>query len=480
MDEALIGLKPKVVWKYFDEIRKIPRCSKQEDKIVEYVKNTGEQLGLETKIDEAQNVLIRIPASSGYEDHPSVCLQGHLDMVCEKNADVEFDFSCDPIQLKREGEFIKADGTTLGADNGIGCAMLLALAEEKEMKHPQLELLFTVDEETGLTGASKLTSDFLTARKLINADSEDLDTITIGCAGGGDTTLKLSLGEKNQVVGMTGIEIIVRGLKGGHSGVDINLGRANAIKCLARALYEITLEQKLMLIEIAGGNKRNAIPREARVKVLLEDAASAGKILKRVESELANEFEGIEDSIEIVHENIQGNEGFTNDASLNLISLLYALPHGYLALNPHIHGLVDTSTNLATVNMEGNEIKIGTNTRSSVNSAIDGVRNQIIAQAALAGAKGTKEGSYPSWKPNMKSELLALAKVVYQEKFQEEPKIEAIHAGLETGIIGDNFQGMDMISIGPDIEFPHSPDERMRMDSVTKFWDFLALLLEKL
>ena len=480
MDEALIGLKPEVVWKYFDEIRKIPRCSKQEDKIVEYVKNTGEQLGLETKIDEAQNVLIRIPASSGYEDHPSVCLQGHLDMVCEKNADVEFDFSCDPIQLKREGEFIKADGTTLGADNGIGCAMLLALAEEKEMKHPQLELLFTVDEETGLTGASKLTSDFLTARKLINADSEDLDTITIGCAGGGDTTLKLSLGEKNQVVGMTGIEIIVRGLKGGHSGVDINLGRANAIKCLARALYEITLEQKLMLIEIAGGNKRNAIPREARVKVLLEDAASAGKILKRVESELANEFEGIEDSIEIAHENIQGNEGFTNDASLNLISLLYALPHGYLALNPHIHGLVDTSTNLATVNMEGNEIKIGTNTRSSVNSAIDGVRNQIIAQAALAGAKGTKEGSYPSWKPNMKSELLALAKTVYQEKFQEEPKIEAIHAGLETGIIGDNFQGMDMISIGPDIEFPHSPDERMRMDSVTKFWDFLALLLEKL
>jgi len=480
MDEALIGLKPEVVWKYFDEIRKIPRCSKQEDKIVEYVKNTGEQLGLETKIDEAQNVLIRIPASSGYEDHPSVCLQGHLDMVCEKNADVEFDFSCDPIQLKREGEFIKADGTTLGADNGIGCAMLLALAEEKEMKHPQLELLFTVDEETGLTGASKLTSDFLTARKLINADSEDLDTITIGCAGGGDTTLKLSLGEKNQVVGMTGIEIIVRGLKGGHSGVDINLGRANAIKCLARALYEITLEQKLMLIEIAGGNKRNAIPREARAKVLLEDAASAGKILKRVESELANEFEGIEDSIEIVHENIQGNEGFTNDASLNLISLLYALPHGYLALNPHIHGLVDTSTNLATVNMEGNEIKIGTNTRSSVNSAIDGVRNQIIAQAALAGAKGTKEGSYPSWKPNMKSELLALAKTVYQEKFQEEPKIEAIHAGLETGIIGDNFQGMDMISIGPDIEFPHSPDERMRTDSVTKFWDFLALLLEKL
>jgi dipeptidase D len=480
MDDALAGLKPEIVWKYFDEIRKIPRCSKQEDKIVDFVKNTGERLGLETKVDDAQNVLIRKPASKGYEDHTSVCLQGHLDMVCEKNADVKFDFSSDPIQLRREGEFIMAQGTTLGADNGIGCAMLLALAEASHLKHPPLELLFTVDEETGLTGASKLTTNFLTSRKLINADSEDLDTITIGCAGGGDTTLKLSLGDKSQVVGMTGMKIIVRGLKGGHSGVDINLGRANAIKCLARALYEISQRQKFMLAEISGGNKRNAIPREAAAKILLEDANGAQDILKKVESELANEYEGIEEGIEIFFENFQGNEGYSNDASMNLVSLLYALPHGYLALNPHIRGLVDTSTNLATVNMDGNEIRIGTNTRSSINSAIDGVRNQIIAQGMLAGAKGTKEGSYPSWKPNMKSELMALAKGVYKEKFKEDPKIEAIHAGLETGIIGDNFPGMDMISIGPDIEFPHSPDERMRMESVTKFWDYLAAILEKM
>jgi dipeptidase D len=480
MDEVLKGLQPEIVWKYFDEIRKIPRCSKNEEKIVEFVKTMGEQLGLETKLDEAQNVLIRKPASAGYEDHPIVCLQGHLDMVCEKNADVEFDFLTDPILLRKEGEFLMAKGTTLGADNGIGCAMLLALAESKDLKHPPLELLFTVDEETGLTGASKLTSDFLTARKLINADSEDLDTITIGCAGGGDTTLKLSLGEKTQVVGMTGTQITVRGLKGGHSGVDINLGRANAIKCMARTLYEISLSQKIMLVEIAGGNKRNAIPREASAKMLLEDAGSAKEIIKKVESELANEYEGIEEGIEIAYEDFSANEGFTDDDTLNLVSLLYALPHGYLAMNPHIQGLVDTSTNLATVNMEGNEIRIGTNTRSSVNSAIDGVRNQIIAQGMLAGAKGTKEGSYPSWKPNMKSELMALAKGVYKEKFQEDPKIEAIHAGLETGIIGDNFQGMDMISIGPDIEFPHSPDERMRIESVTKFWDYLAAILERM
>jgi dipeptidase D len=480
MDDALAGLEPEIVWKYFDEIRKIPRCSKQEDRIVEFVKQTGEQLGLETKLDEIKNVLIKKPASPGYEDHPSVCLQGHLDMVCEKNADVQFDFANDPILLKREGEFIKAQGTTLGADNGIGCAMLLALAEAKDLKHPRLELLFTVDEETGLTGASKLTSDFLTARKLINADSEDLDTITIGCAGGGDCTLNLSLGEKTQVVGMTGAEIIVRGLKGGHSGVDINLGRANAIKCLARTLYAISLGQKLMLVEISGGNMRNAIPREAKAKVLLEDADSAKEIIKRIEDELANEFEGIEESIEIAYSDISESEGYSNEDSMKLISLLYALPHGYLAFNPHISGLVDTSTNLATVNMDGAEIKIGTNTRSSVNSAIEGVRNQIIAQATLAGAKGTKEGSYPSWKPDMKSELLALAQEVYKGTFQEDPKIEAIHAGLEAGIIGDNFQGMDMISIGPDIEYPHSPDERMRVESVTKFWYYLAAILEKM
>jgi dipeptidase D len=480
MDEVLQGLQPEVVWNYFDLIRQIPRCSKNEEKIIEFVISEGKALGLETVADEVGNVVIRKPASEGYEDHASVCLQGHLDMVCEKNADVEFDFSKDSIKLKKDGEFIMAQGTTLGADNGIGCAVLLALAKEKELKHPPLELLFTVDEETGLTGASKLTSEFLHSKKLINADSEDLDTITIGCAGGGDSTLKLPLGDKSPVVGLNGMHITVKGLKGGHSGVDINLGRANAIKCLARSLYEISLSQKIMLVEIAGGNKRNAIPREASSKVLVEDANSASEIIKKVEAELQGEFEGIEDSIEIAHSDFEAGEGYSTESSMNLVSLLFALPHGYLAFNPHISGLVDTSSNLATVNMQNNEIVIGTNTRSSINSAIDGVRNQIIAQASLAGAVGTKEGSYPSWKPNMNSELLALTKGVYKEKFGEDPKIEAIHAGLETGIIGDNFQGMDMISIGPDIEFPHSPDERMRIESVTKFWDYLVAILEKL
>jgi dipeptidase D len=480
MDEALKGLEPELVWNYFDQIRQIPRCSKNEAQAVEYILLTAKKLGLEAKKDEAENVLIVKPASPGYEDHPSVCLQGHLDMVCEKNADVEFDFEKDPILLRRKDEFIMAQGTTLGADNGIGCAMMLAAAEAKDLKHPPLELLFTVDEETGLTGASKLTGEFLKSRKLINADSEDLDTITIGCAGGGDTSLNLSLGDKSQVVGLNGLEIMVKGLKGGHSGVDIHLGRANAIKCLARVLLGIANQQKVLLVEISGGSKRNAIPREAGAKILLENVESAKEIIKKTESELTDEYEGIEEGIQIAHTPFEGSEGYSQEATMNLISFLSVLPHGYLALNPHIPDLVDTSSNLATVNMKDREIIIGCNTRSSVGSAIVAVQNQIVATAQLANAKATISDAYPSWKPNMNSELLALAKNTYKEKFGEDPKIKAIHAGLETGIIGEHFPGMDMISIGPDIEFPHSPDERLNIETVKSFWEYLKLVLEKL
>ncbi len=480
MDEALQGLEPETVWNYFDKIRQIPRCSKHEEKIVEFVLSTANELGLEAKKDDAGNVVIKKPASPGYEDHPSVCLQGHLDMVCEKNADVEFDFLKDPIQLKREGNYIMAQGTTLGSDNGIGVAVQLALAHAKDIKHPPLELLFTVDEETGLNGATNLTADFLESRRLVNCDSEELGTIYIGCAGGGDSTLKLPMGSKTHAEGMSSLEITVKGLKGGHSGVDIHLGRANAIKCMARVLYSIAKEQKLMLVEMQGGNKRNAIPREAKAKILLEDIGKAEEVMKQVESELGDEFEGIEEGIEIVHTDLEGMEGYSTEATMNLISLLYALPHGYLAFNPHIPELVDTSSNLATVNMKGDVVLLGCNTRSSMNSSIESVRDKVIATAKLAGAEATKEGSYPSWKPNMNSELLGIAKRTYKDKLGREPEIKAIHAGLETAIIGQHFPGMDMISIGPLLEFPHSPDERMEIDSVGKFWDYLLYLLENL
>jgi dipeptidase D len=480
MHEALKDLEPESVWNYFDKIRQIPRCSKSEEKIVEFILSTAKDLGLEAKKDEAGNVVIKKPASQGYENHEGVCLQGHLDMVCEKNADVEHDFSKDPIQLKREGNYIMAKGTTLGSDNGIGIAILLAVGQAKDLKHPPLELLFTVDEETGLTGASKLTKDFLTSRKFVNCDSEELGTIYIGCAGGGDTTVKLSMGGEAKTEGMSGLEITAKGLKGGHSGVDIQLGRANAIKCLARVLYNIAREQNVMLMDIYGGNKRNAIPREAKAKILLEDEVKASDVITKTEQELRDEYDGIEEGITIEHIGIDERKAYSKENTKKLISLLYALPHGYLAFNPHIPDLVDTSTNLATIKMENDEIMIGCNTRSSINSAIKSVRNEIIATAELAGAVGTKEASYPSWKPNVSSKLLKMAKGVYLENLGKEPEIKAIHAGLETAIIGQHFPGMDMVSIGPTLEFPHSPDERLEIASVKTFWEYMVKLLEKL
>jgi dipeptidase D len=480
MHEALRDLEPEMVWNYFDKIRQIPRCSKSEEKIVEFVLSVSKELGLKANKDEAGNVVIKKPASQGYENHTGVCLQGHLDMVCEKNTDIKHDFSKDPIQLRREGNYIMAKGTTLGSDNGIGIAVLLAIAQAKDLKHPPLELLFTIDEETGLNGASKLSKSFLTSKKFVNCDSEELGTVYIGCAGGGDTSITLSMGNKTKTDDMSGVEIAVKGLKGGHSGVDINLGRANAIKCLARVLYNIAQEQKIMLVDITGGSKRNAIPREANAKILLEDENKASEVIMKIEQKLRDEYDGIEEGITIEHSGADEKEAYSKENTEKLISLIYALPHGYLTFNPHIPDLVDTSTNLATLNTKGNEIIIGCNTRSSMNSAIESVRDQIITIGKLAGAKGAKEGNYPSWKPNINSELLGLAKRVYKEKLGKEPEIKAIHAGLETAIIGQHFPGMDMISIGPQIEFPHSPDERVEISSVKIFWDYLVGLLERL
>ncbi len=480
MHDVLIGLEPELVWKYFDQLRQIPRCSKSEEKAVEFVVKVGNELGLETKKDEIGSVLITKPATEGYEDHESVCIQGHLDMVCDKNADIEFDFAKDPIELQLDGDYLKAVGTTLGADNGIGVAIMLALAESQEIKHPPLELLCTVDEETGLTGASKLTSEFLTSKRMINADSEELGTIYIGCAGGGDTVLKMPVGEKVQTSITTGLEVVVKGLKGGHSGVDIHLGRANAIKCLARTLMGIAEEQEIFLDDIDGGNKRNAIPREASARVIVQDEQKAVDAITRIESQLADEYEGIEEGIKLESTPFEGKESYSNISTLKLVNLLYALPHGYLAFNPHIPELVDTSTNLATIKIEGGIAKIGNSSRSSMNSAMDAVRNTLLATAMLAGAEGEKGDSYPSWKPNMNSELLGTAQQLYKDMFGQEPEVKAIHAGLETGIIGEHFPGMDMISIGPQIEFPHSPDERVEIASVKTFWEYLVALLEKL
>lgn len=480
MHEVLEGLKPEPVWRYFDRLRQTPRCSKHEEKASLLVQTVAKELGLEYKVDELGNVNIIKPATPGYEDKPPVCLQAHVDMVCEKNSDKVHDFSKDPIDLERDGDYITAKGTTLGADDGIGVSTLLALAEAKDIKHPKLELLFTVDEETGMTGAFNMKSDFIESKRLINVDSEEEGSIYIGCAGGGDTEITLDMGDTVTYDNMHPIEFTLKGMKGGHSGVDINLGRANALKSIARIIYRIGQEQKVAVAYISGGDKRNAIPREGSARILVEDVEKAKSTIKTVVDELLYEYEDIEESIDLEYGNWEGKEAFSMDSSRRLVNLIFTMPHGYLAFNPNMKDLVDTSTNLASVHITDGKALVITSSRSSMKSAMENVRDMISALANLTGAEAVKGGSYPSWKPNMKSELLKTLKDVYVKTFGKEAVVKAIHAGLETAIIGEHFPGMDLISIGPQIEFPHSPDERVLISSVEHFWTYLTAVLEVL
>ncbi len=474
-DEELLSLEPKLVWKYFNELIKIPRCSKHEEKAAEFVFQTAENFGYEVITDHLKNVLIKVPASPSYEEKASVCLQCHLDMVCEKNSDIEHDFTKDPIKAYIDGEYVKARGTTLGADNGIGIAVLLALLEEKEHLHPPLELLFTVDEETGLTGAFGLKEDFLTSQRLINLDSEEEGTVYIGCAGGGGSELYLPL-NKVQVEDV-GLLIKVHRLKGGHSGVDIHLGRANAIKLLVRALYRLIKSNELRLSCFFGGSKRNVIPREAEALITVKDINKAKEILKKSEEDFKLEYEGREDMLEIEVKEAPVKEVLIDGEKV--IQLLLALPHGVISMNPHIEGLVDTSTNLAVVNTTEETIEIFQSTRSSIIPALDDVRRRIEATGKLAGAKVVQTGSYPSWRPNLQSSLLKMAQETYREMYGKNPEVKAVHGGLETAVIGNKYPGMDMISIGATLNFPHSPDEQIHIPSVMKFYNYLHKLLRR-
>ncbi|MFQ6126130.1 MAG: aminoacyl-histidine dipeptidase [Candidatus Heimdallarchaeota archaeon] len=475
-NKELPSLEPTLVWKYFNELRKIPRCSKNEEKAAEFVANTAEQFGYETIIDHMKNVLIRIPASPGYEEKAPTCLQCHLDMVCEKTSDVEHDFTRDPIEAYIDGENVKARGTTLGADNGIGVAVLLALLEEREFNHPFLEFLFTVDEETGLTGAFGLHEDFLTAQRLINLDSEEEGTVYIGCAGGGGTELYLPV--KKVPVESVGLLIKVHKLRGGHSGVDIHLGRANAIKLLARALDRLMKSETLELARFFGGSKRNVIPREAEALVTVKDMSKAKEILKKSEEDFKLEYEGKEDMLEIEVKETPVKEVLIDGEKV--IQLLLALPHGVISMNAHIENLVDTSTNLAVVNTTEETVEIFQSTRSSIIPALEDVRRRVEATGNLAGAKVVQTGSYPAWRPNLQSPLLNLARETYQEMYGKSPEVKAIHGGLETAVIGSKYPGMDMISIGATLNFPHTPDEQIHIPSVTKFYNYLQRLLQML
>jgi dipeptidase D len=479
----ILDKEPKLLWKHFNEIRKIPRCSKHEEKVREYVIQFASSHNLVANADDAGNVVISKLATPGYENKPVLVLQGHLDMVCEKNSDKEFDFSSDPIQLLIEDEFLTADGTSLGADNGIGIATTLAILEDDTLKHGAIEGLFTVDEETGLTGAFQLKSDFLIGRTMLNLDSEEEGAIYVGCAGGGDTTITLPTDFSEPLINGTGLMVKVVGLRGGHSGVDIQEQRGNAIKIMARLLNKASKDSEFQIYEITGGSKRNAIPREIFVKLVVstDDVDKLKKIIKTEEAHVLEEIKPIDPDFKIEFEAAEApTKVISKSSQAQLLNLLNGLPHGIISMNFDIPDLVETSTNLATIDTRENAINIGMSTRSSITSALQAVRDSIHSIGVLAGAKVDEKPPYPGWKPNMDSKILKLAKEIFQESYNKEPEIKAIHAGLECGILGEKFTGMDMISIGPDLKYPHSPEEKVHIGSVQRFYELVLKILDKI
>ena len=477
---SIENLEPKLVWKHFDEIRKIPRCSKHEEKIRDYIVNFAQKQGLKTKVDQVGNVVILKPATVGMQNKPTVILQGHMDMVCEKNSDVLFDFSKDPIQLKITGDLLTANGTTLGADNGIGLAISLAILEDKTVRHGPIEALYTVDEETGLTGAFAMKSDMLTGKIMLNLDSEDFGVITVGCAGGGDSSIELPI-KMPAAKGEEQLLVKVSGLRGGHSGVDIHEQRGNAIKILTRVLWKASQNYEFSLFDIKGGDKHNAIPREAYAKVILEKKNKSGFVaaIKAEEKDIYEEIKPIDPNLKIdVLPTDPSKTAMEKTSQIKLLNLLHGLPHGVHQMNYDIKTLVNTSTNLATISVKENMIVIGMSSRSPMKSALQDMRDRIKAIASLAGAKVSEGTPYPGWKPDLQSKILALSKKTFKDMFKTDPKIEAIHAGLECGIIGEKFPGMDMISIGPTLKNPHSPEEQLHISTVDKFYHYLLKILE--
>ena len=481
--QAIEGLKPEILWESFYGLTQVPRPSKKEEKIRDHVKNWAKTNGFEFKEDKVGNILIKVPATPGYEDAPIVVLQGHLDMVCEKNKGTNHDFENDPIKLIKDGDWIKADGTTLGADNGIGVAAGMAAALDKDIIHGPLELLCTIDEETGMTGVNALEPGFIEGKHLFNLDSEEDGVFYVGCAGGQDTVGFLEISYSDLKKEFEPYELMITGLKGGHSGMDIIIGRANAIKLLARLLLKLQ-DVRFRISDISGGSLRNAIPREAEVTLLIDpkDEAKIKEIADKFVKDALQEFHVNDGGLKVIlkkkDENVKSV--FRKKFVKNLINLLLSMPHGVMSMSPDISGLVETSTNLATVQREGDVLRIGTSQRSSVEPAKENIANSVAAVFELAGAEVKVGDGYPGWQPNMNSELLKTAKEVYSRMFGEEPQIKAIHAGLETGLLGAKYPGLDMISFGPTITGAHSPDERVNIPDVEKFYALFKEMLKVL
>ncbi|MEK6552237.1 MAG: aminoacyl-histidine dipeptidase [Bacteroidota bacterium] len=486
LTSAIEGLSPIKLWKRFFEISQIPRPSKNEERVRLYLRNFAGQNNFDIKEDEVGNTVILVPPKPGFENAQTVVLQSHVDMVCEKNKDTQHDFTQDPIKLLREGEWIKADGTTLGADNGIGVAAALAVSQDDDFNHGPLELLFTVDEETGLTGANNLKKDFITGKMLLNLDTEEDGAFYVGCAGGMDSlgTFKIEYEEPKK--GYIPFSLFVSGLKGGHSGINISDGRANAIKILG-LLISMLEKYDYQLAFINGGSKRNAIPREAEAIIFLspDNDANVRELINAFTLETVLEFRLRDDSIKINFErdDVAVNtysKVYTKQFSTNVINTILGMPHGVIAMSANIPELVETSTNLATVVLEGDTLKIGTSQRSSIESAKKNIAKSVKAVFDLAGAEVKVGDGYPGWQPDMDSQLLKISKRVFKDIFSKEPELKAVHAGLECGILGDKYPGIQMVSFGPTIEGAHSPDEKVKIGDVDKFYRLLKSILAEI
>ena len=476
-------LEPTSLWRHFDRILTIPLGSKSEEEMRRYVISVATAAGCEHRTDAAGNVVVNKPAAAGRESAAPIILQAHLDMVNEKNSDVDHDWSKDPIVPRREGDWVTAQGTTLGSDNGIGVAAMLAVLEADDVAHGPLELLFTIDEETGLTGAANLDATLLSGRLLFNLDSEEEGTLTVGCAGGADSDLQLALDTTACEPQSCALEVKLAGLKGGHSGVDIHLQRGNAVKLLARALGAARRSGAFRIASFGGGNLHNAIPREATA-TLVAAAADCAAVEEAVGAELeaiAAEFRPAEPSLGFEIESIgTPEEAWTEETTKQALALVDALPHGVLSMSYDIAGLVETSTNLATVKEGDGQLAIGMSSRSSVASALAALRHRIRSIGELAGCRISEGNGYPGWQPDLDSAVLAVLRHTSERVLGREPEVGAVHAGLECGIIGEMCPGMDMISFGPTIEFPHSPDERVHVESVARFYELLTVSLEEL
>ncbi len=479
---VLKNLQPNEVWHYFEEICQVPRPSKKESKIIEYLKQFGLRHGLNTKIDHAGNVLICKPATPGMENKPTVVLQSHMDMVCEKNSDVKFDFETDPIQPVIDGDWVKANGTTLGADDGIGMAAQLAILASKDIQHGPIECLFTVDEETGLTGAFALEPNFFSGEILINLDSEDDNEICIGCAGGIDTVATFSYHTKSKPSNSKAFQLSISGLKGGHSGDDINKGLANSNKLAVRFLLEAQKLFDIKLSHFDGGNLRNAIPREAKAIFFVKEklVESLFKFYESYTQNVKKEYKTTEPNLTVELKEVKAPKyTINNKAQHNLFHALNSVWHGVVEMSSDIPGLVQTSTNLASVKFVGKKtIEVTTSQRSSVESQKRAIAQTVASTFILAEAKVKHSDGYPGWTPNVESPILKVAVIQYEKLFGEKPHVRAIHAGLECGLFLEKYPDLDMISIGPTLRGVHSPDERIHIPSTKKFWDFLIHIIK--